>query len=244
MKQLLPLLSFCLISSSLGLAQSYSTSFPLTENPISEGGKWINGRTVGLDWNNVYTSGGFAGGVGPSSATYADPTAILAGSWGPTQTVQATVHVSKSGPYYQEVELHLRSSRSAHSATGYELDYGVDGSRAFYIGIVRWNGALGKFTGSSNHGPGAVCSYPRVGAGCTQVNGIAVKNGDVIKGTAVGSTISAYLNDTLIVQVVDSKYSGGAPGIGFDFGCNSTYGNFGFSQFSAVTTGSTGVRKR
>src|ERR1700733_9998746 len=103
MRQLLALLSFYLMSCSVGVAQSYSTSFPLTENPISEGGKWINGTTVGLDWNNVYTSGGFAGGVGPSSTTYADPAAILAGSWGPNQTVQATVRVSTPGAYWQEV---------------------------------------------------------------------------------------------------------------------------------------------
>jgi|SRR5450755_1504691 len=88
---ILGLVLVCLLSCADGSAQSYSTAFPLSENPISEGGKWINGGTVGLDWNNIYTSGGFASGVGPSSTKYADPTAILAGSWGPNQTVQATV---------------------------------------------------------------------------------------------------------------------------------------------------------
>jgi hypothetical protein len=233
------------MSCADGLAQSYSTVFPLTENPISEGGKWINGQTVGLDWNNVYTSGGFAGGVGPSSNTYADPTAILAGSWGPNQTVLARVRVSAPGAYYQEVELRLRSAMSAHSSTGYELNYAVSGSRGSYIGIVRWNDRLGSFTESNKLGPGTVCSYPKVGAGCTEVTGIAVKDGDIIKGTAVGNTISAYLNGTLIAQVVDGTYTSGAPGIGFDFGCDSTYANFGFSKFSAVTTGNTsGVQKR
>ena len=99
----------CLMSCADGLAQSYSTAFPLSEGPISEGGKWINGQTVGLDWNNVYTSGGFSGGVVPSSTPYADPAAILAGSWGPNQTVLARVRVSTPGAYYQEVELRLRS---------------------------------------------------------------------------------------------------------------------------------------
>jgi hypothetical protein len=65
----------------------YSTNFPLTENPISEGGRWINGAAVGLDWADVQTTGGFAGGVGPASAAYADPTAIVSGTWGPNQTV-------------------------------------------------------------------------------------------------------------------------------------------------------------
>ena len=35
---------------------TYSTSFGLTENPISEGGVWINGAVTGVDWNNVQTS--------------------------------------------------------------------------------------------------------------------------------------------------------------------------------------------
>jgi len=126
---------------------------------------------------------------------------------------------------------------SAHSATGYELNYAVSGSSGYYIGIVRWNGGLANFTESDKLGPGSVCKYPKVGTGCTEVTGIAVKNGDVIKGTAVGNTISAYLNGVLIVQVVDSTFASGAPGFGFDFGCDSTYANFGFSQFSAVTTG-------
>jgi hypothetical protein len=39
-------------------AHRYTTNFPLTENPISEGGRWINGGAVGLDWTNVSTKAG------------------------------------------------------------------------------------------------------------------------------------------------------------------------------------------
>jgi hypothetical protein len=39
------------------------TNFPLTEDPISEGGNWIGGGTTGLDWNNVQTTPGFANGL-------------------------------------------------------------------------------------------------------------------------------------------------------------------------------------
>ena len=41
-------------------ARTYTTNFPLTENPISEAGNWINGGTVGLDWTNVSTTPGLA----------------------------------------------------------------------------------------------------------------------------------------------------------------------------------------
>jgi hypothetical protein len=30
-------------------ATTYSTTFPGTENPISESGNWVNGGTTGLD---------------------------------------------------------------------------------------------------------------------------------------------------------------------------------------------------
>jgi hypothetical protein len=42
-------------ASGDGINGSYSTTFPLTENPISEGGSWTNGGATGLDWANVQT---------------------------------------------------------------------------------------------------------------------------------------------------------------------------------------------
>ena len=43
----------------------YTTNFPLTENPISESGKWINGGVAG--WLNVRTTPGHVFGIGMSS---------------------------------------------------------------------------------------------------------------------------------------------------------------------------------
>ena len=131
--------------------RTYTTNFPLTENPISEGGSWINGGTVGLDWANVQTAGGLVEGVGPAAAEYSDPTAVLAGNWGPNQTVTATVYSDgvedKPGQSYdKEVEIRLRTSISAHSITGYEINCRTPNDSYSYIAIVRWNGALGDFT--------------------------------------------------------------------------------------------------
>jgi hypothetical protein len=115
-------------SASGGTARTYTTKFPLTEDPISEGGKWINGKKNGLDWANVRTTPGFAfgteiGGNRPELQKYDDSTALLTGTWGPEQTAQATVHrVNKDDDnIYQEVELRLRSALSPHNATGYEV---------------------------------------------------------------------------------------------------------------------------
>ena len=55
-----PLASFLLVLAFVPLheaaARTYTTNFPLTENPISEAGNWINGGSVGFDWSNVSTT--------------------------------------------------------------------------------------------------------------------------------------------------------------------------------------------
>src|SRR5579863_9874268 len=51
------------VSASGGTARTYTTRFPLTENPISEGGNRINGKKDALDWTDVRTISGFAFGT-------------------------------------------------------------------------------------------------------------------------------------------------------------------------------------
>ena len=90
--------------------RSYSTRFQLDEDPISEGGKWINGGKDGIDWYNVITKNGVAYGA-VSQGAYTDPTALLAGTWGKNQTVKAKVFSkNQTEKYYQEVEIRLRST--------------------------------------------------------------------------------------------------------------------------------------
>ena len=232
-------MTFKLVTTALALSlqlfgRSYETTFKAVERPISEGGAWINGAVDGLDWCNVQTTPGLAWGVGPCPAKYGDPTAILSGDWGSNQSVQATAHIVSPNPeYYQEIELHLRRSMSAHSATGYELNFGVSHP---YLEIVRWNGARGDFTylGSS-------CTYPAV---CGQVKGFTIRNGDVARATIVGNTIRVYVNGALVASAVDSTFTNGSPGMGFNYGCGSTYGSHGWSSFIATDglAGEAGLR--
>ncbi|MGA2609518.1 MAG: hypothetical protein ABSD89_11935 [Halobacteriota archaeon] len=203
---------------------TYTTSFPLTENPISEGGKWINGGTTGLDWANVQTTPGLAFGTQTDTINYDDSTAILAGSWGPSQTVQATVHVlNQSSGLFEEVELRVHTSISAHSITGYEINCSVVPSNP-YLQIVRWNGPLAN-SGNTNNG-------------FTQLAGSSTScvDGDVLKATIVGSTITAYLNGVQMVQATDSTYPNGSPGMGFyiQSGSASQESDYGFSSFAAT----------
>ena len=202
---------------------SYSTMFTDSENPISQGRRWYNGADDGTDWCNVQTSSSYAWGVGPCPVKYADPTAVLKGTWGPNQTVQATARIGPTdSSYYQEIELRLRTTVKAHSISGYEINFGVSHP---YLEIVRWNGPLADFTYL-----GPSCKYPAV---CGRVAGFAIRNGDVARATISGNTINVYVNGILRATATDRSFREGSPGIGFNYGCDGTYSAFGWTNFSA-----------
>lgn len=207
------------INNSSG--RTYTTNFPLTENPISEGGNWTNGgQSPALSWTNIQTTPGLAfGTMPPATGNDDDSTALLTGSWGPNQTVTATVKAAGNYAAGMEVEIRLRSAFAANSCTGYELDIA-----AGYIAIVRWNGPLNNFT---------------VLASNTSANWSL--SGATVKGTISGSTITIYVNGAQIAQATDSTYSSGAPGMGMFIsqGGDSNQSDMGFTSFSA-TDGSSG----
>jgi hypothetical protein len=214
------LLAVLLLPSAL-FANQYATNFPLTENPISEGGRWLNGLTNGIDWTDIVTVSGEAYGTNPGSGTgYNDSTAVVTGTWLPNQYASGVVHIGTiTNSYYQEVELRLRTTISAHSITGYELDYSCHNDGTQYFAIARWNGPINNFTTLAST------------SGET-----ALANGDEISGTIEGSTIKMYHNGVLLLTATDSTYTSGSPGIGTDLGGNgggSTNAQFGFSSFQA-----------
>lgn len=200
-------------------ANSYHTTFPLTENPISEGSKWINGGTTGLDWKNAQTTTNkvFGTQVGNEScpSNCNDTTAVLTGSWGATQTAQATIYSTGGLTAFSEVELRLRTTITANSITGYEFICSVIPGNQ-YAQIVRWNGTLGNFTLLNS-----------TGTGCA--------SGDILKATASGSTLAIYKNGTQIFSLTDATYTGGSPGVGFFLnGQTGVDANFGFTDFWAT----------
>ena len=217
--------------------RSYRTSFELDEDPISEGGRWVNGRTDGIDWADVLTEGGGAhggrvrmavaerraeqGNLAAASAEaeaplgdYDDPTAVLTGSWGPDQHATATVFSrNQTEDYFQEVELRLRSAIAPHSCTGYEVFWRCLKTEDAYAEIVRWNGKIGGFTSLAR----------RQGAA------YGVSDGDTVEATIVGNRITSYINGVEVLSATDDTYAGGSPGIGFNFGCGNTYVDHGFT---------------
>lgn len=198
-----------------GPVRSYATTFRHDEDPISEGGQWINGGSDGTDWFNVVTRKGLAHGA-VSTGDYTDPTALLAGTWGKNQTVSARVFSkNQTEKYYQEVEIRLRSKIAPHRCTGYEVFWRCLKTSNAYAQIVRWNGKVGDWT-----------SLKKLTG--TQYG---VKDGDLVRATVVGPVIKGYINGVEVISARDETYAEGNPGMGFNYGVGDTHGDFGFTYF-------------
>ena len=219
--------------------RSYSTHFQLDEDPISEGGKWINGRKDGIDWIDIITRNGVAygavtrndfaerrveqgnlvsstpDGVVPEG-DYDDPTAVLAGTWGKNQHGKARVFSrNQTEKYYQEVEIRLRSTITPHSCTGYEVFWRCLKSENSYAEIVRWNGKVRDFTSLKK------LIGPQYG----------IKDGDLVEATVVGNVLKGFINGVEVISAVDDTFDEGNPGIGFNFGVGNTNVDHGFTYF-------------
>jgi hypothetical protein len=199
--------------------RTYTTSFSAADNPISENGNWVNGKANGIDWSDVETSPGLAYGTESGSGGYDDSTTVLKGTWGSDQSAEATVHsVNQNDNIYEEVELRLRTAIAPHRLTGYEINFRCSKSANAYTEIVRWDGPLGKFTYLSQQKGAA----------------FGVADGDVVKATIVGQTITVYVNGAKVAQANDDTFNTGNPGIGFFVhGASGVNRDFGFTHFKA-----------
>lgn len=183
---------------------TYTTTFPSTENPISEGGEWEN--TVSVTWSHpVTTTGGSPGTAqGPSSASINDAVARLKnGSWGRAQDVSLTASVpgSPTGNPELESHLHMTMTTGPDNITTYEGDYPWNVNKWDFF-IVRWDGGQGTFSVLNS---GSVLNTP--------------VDGDVLEMKDDGSgNFDTLLNGstTGITAGPDTTYTTGNPGIGFD----------------------------
>ena len=122
---------------------------------------------------------------------------------------------------HPEVEIRLRTS--PQDATGYEIMWSVVGKTGTpYLAIATWDGPS---------------SAPPHWTFLKELHGpdYGVATGDVVKGTIVGNTITAYKNGKQQFQITDNTFSKGNPGFGFNEGPSGTYG---ISSFTASDTAS------
>ena len=195
---------------------SYSTNFDASENPISEAGRWA--RAVN-PMTNARSANGIAFGTNGITNGYDDSYALLAGSFGPNQTIEAVVFRDQSlspGPTH-EVELLLRGSDNTGGASGYECLFNWYGGTA----IVRWNGWTGGFTVLSTTGQGTL--------------GRDLVTGDVIKATIVGNVISTYINGLLMARATDNTIATGRPGMGFFIRPGGSNALLGLTSYSVTS---------
>jgi hypothetical protein len=185
-----------------------------------EGGRWINGKSVGLDWHDVQTIPGeaFASALSGVTNRYDDSVAHLNTSFAANQYVQGTVRrvAGYSNPTDKhEIELLLRFKITAHSARGYEVLWGQDGG----ICVVRWNGPLADYT--------------ELGCTASPGPGPAVE-GDVLRAEITGGVVKVYKNGSLVLtSPADSTYGDGQPGIGFWPTPGATLENYGWKSYAA-----------
>jgi hypothetical protein len=221
--------------------RSYRTTFDLDEDPISEGGMWLNGRTDGIDWIDIISKDGEAFGAvsrmgvperraeqgnlaadaeAAPEGDYDDPTAVLTGTWGKDQHGKARVFSrNPTEDYFQEVQIRLRHTMTPGSCTGYEVFFRCLKSDSAYAEIVRWDGKVGDWHSLAR----------RVGSE------YGVGDGDVIEATIVGDVLTGFINGVEVISATDSTYASGAPGIGFNFGVADTNVDHGLTSFEVDT---------
>lgn len=195
--------------------RSYTTKFLLTENPISEKGNWISGGEPGT---TVQTTPDLAFGAGSPSNDSGDVTAVLGGTWNLDQMAQGIVHTTnQNANVVQEIELLLRASISGGGVTGYKFKFRVLAKGNSYVQIVRGDGSAGGFSIlAETVGPG-------------------VSDGDLIKATAIGNDLAAYINGVQVLQANDNTITKGGPGIGFfNRGPAQSNADYGFENFYAT----------
>ncbi len=194
---------------------SYSTNFDLTENPISEQGRW---RRANNGFTNVRTSGGHAYGTNGSANSYDDSYALLSG-FGPDQTAEAVIYRSANlqTGITHEVELLLRFTDDGQNARGYECLFAYDGS----VAQMRWDGGVGDFTALNSQGD---YGYGR-----------PLQTGDVVKATVTGSTLRMYINGRLMLTTVDTMYATGQPGISFFTRPGGNSANFAMDSYTVTS---------
>lgn len=206
---------------------AYATTFPLVQNPISEGGAWRS--TQDPNQTAVRTAVGEAFGTNVAAAgLFDDSQAFLPAFLGGVRIRGTVFKGGATNQRFEEIELlgNFRDDYPTRSTSfgdttsnGYEWNVAWDGA---YQNVGRWKGAAIDSTAPD----------------------FVPASGDImemrIQLVAGNVSIQCYWNGALKINVTDSdaalKITSGWPGIGFYIsntgGGTPTNSNFGFSALS------------
>jgi hypothetical protein len=202
----------------------------ITENPISDGGKWKNQGAATGGWTLVQSNAGTLFGtntVGGTADSYAylDPSVGLGNDYVMTGVVHRDASVVDGGTDL-EIELHIRMTDDATHVHTYEEDLSNTIGGSGYQ-FVRWTGTNGSFTDLSSQvtDSGLAHGTPQDNDSYTlQVKGLAV----IAKVN--GATMFTY---TLGSGTGDgSPLTTGNPGVGFDLSAGATNGLLAWKSWS------------
>ena len=216
---------------------SYSSSFPNTENPFIDGGKFFHPASASWAYTmqSVAGRGIFIGDTAASgfndAVAFANPSVFS--NTRRTQSVTLTSFVGGAFDAATELEIHLLSTETSSTTLNtYEVDLSVGGSGL--SSVQKWHGAQGTFTPVTNTGGNANGAFDTAFAnGQTWVIAVSDVNGD---GSLYVFTIRQ--NGVLILQAQDdttANIGGVAPfltgtwGFGAD-NCSSGPTNVGWSD--------------
>lgn len=217
----------------------FPTTWPNTENPVSQGAIWTLGKTNGIAWNDPQTTGGNPGQAWGTLASPTDDTdniATLQGRFSASKHYSQITGRLVNGylpPSSHEIEILVGFTITANNATGYELDFGLGtGGNPLNFVPVRWNGPLNNFDTTV----------------FTTLSGslaFGIGDGDVCKAifdsTSGSPVITMFLNGVqqcVITDTTAGKIVSGSPGMGFfarpGTGLNlNSYCNKGFDAGNA-----------
>jgi hypothetical protein len=126
---------------------AFPTTFPVTENPLSQGGIWTQGGDTGLDWFNTASDSTIPIGYGThdSGAGTIDCISSVQGQGFSTSKFYVEIDIRIAPGYAPAVVPEVEAccfNITANNIKGYEIDCPMNGN----VQPVRWNGALGDFT--------------------------------------------------------------------------------------------------
>jgi hypothetical protein len=183
---------------------TFTTNFPLTENPISQGGIWQNGGVGGtMPYGNVQTVSGRAMAdryIGLNDG-YPDSSAILNPVHWPFNADQWAEVTVYHDPAYTPTSSHevIIALRGTVNVNGpyhyphYHVLFTLGGFQLFWL-----NGVMGNFTEIS---------------ATTHNGGLAfLKTGDVLRAEIQGTAIRVYQNTVLKYSATDASIATGQPG--------------------------------
>lgn len=203
-----------------GQTDFYTTTFPLTENPISESGTWIH-QSVGN--KTIQTTGGNAVLVAATDNTDDGYAYISTATFNKTNyRIDATIFKSSTGA--REIALSLRMGDASDRVFGYECLINVDNNS---VQIMRWNNVAGPPINFTDIGTSYVPT--------------AVNDGDVIRATAIGSSLAFYHQPggaggfNQIAVATDSTFQTGQPGFSAFMATGfGTLGTWGLKDYTVI----------